>query len=398
MARYNFYLKDKKAKKETSIILYISYNSKFCKISTGLKILPQHWNYKKQNVKPQVTKSSEINNRLSNFLEEIEKTYLSILNENIFITNDIIINRFKSDITPKEELDFFNFFDSHISAQKQLAKSTISDYRQTLNTLTIFQKITKYNVSFNSINLSFYDKFKCFVLDYQNYSINTFGKRIKVIKTFMKDALDRKLHNNLDFQHKDFKTIEEVKKKMYLNISDIKKLINTEIIDEDLDEIRDAFLLICLLGIRVSDFHQLNKSNITKQDEGYTFNFQCQKTKNFQNIPIHIKGMEIVKKYNYSLHDVVENTINKKIKNVAELCGLNDEFTNTDGTFKKCDIISTKTGRISFATNAYLNTEMPKRSIMVVTGHKKESSFDRYVQAQRPPKHKEIYKIYGDLS
>ena len=36
--------------------------------------------------------------------------------------------------------------------------------------------------------------------------------------------------------------------------------------------------------------------------------------------------------------------------------------------------------------------------IVIVTGHKKESSFDRYVQAQRPPKHKEIYKIYGDLS
>ena len=398
MARYNFYLKDKKAKKETSIILYISYNSKFCKISTGLKILPKNWNYKKQSVKPQVAKSSEINNRLSNLLEEIENTYLSILNENIFITNEIIKSRFKSYITPNEELVFFNFFESHISAQKQLAKSTISDYRQTLKTLSLFQKTTKYNVSFNSINLTFYDKFKCFVLDYQNYSINTFGKRIKVIKTFMKDALDRKLHNNLDFQHKDFKTTVEVKKKMYLNISDIKKLINTEIIDKDLDEVRDAFLLICLLGIRVSDFHQLNKSNITKQNEGYTFNFQCQKTKNFQNIPIHIKGMEIIKKYNYSLPNIDENTINKKIKKVAEICGLNDEFINTDGTFKKCEIISTKTGRISFATNAYLNTDMPKRSIMVVTGHKKESSFDRYVQAQRPPKHKEIYKIYGDLN
>ena len=108
--------------------------------------------------------------------------------------------------------------------------------------------------------------------------------------------------------------------------------------------------------------------------------------------------MEIIKKYNYSLPNIDENTINKKIKKVAEICGLNDEFINTDGTFKKCEIISTKTGRISFATNAYLNTDMPKRSIMVVTGHKKESSFDRYVQAQRPPKHKEIYKIYGDLN
>jgi len=213
----------------------------------------------------------------------------------------------------------------------------------------------------------------------------------------MKDALDRKLHTNIDFQHKDFKTTEEVKKKMYLNISDIKKLINTKIIDKDLDEVRDVFLLICLLGIRVSDFHQINKSNITKLEEGYTFNFQCHKTKNFQNIPIHLKGMEIIKKYDYSLPDVGENTINKKIKKVAELCNLDDEFTNTDGTFKKYDIISTKTGRITFATNAYLNTEMPKRSIMVVTGHKKEASFDRYVQAQRPPKHKEVYKIYGDL-
>jgi site-specific recombinase XerD len=398
MARYNFYLKDKKSKKETSIILYVSYNSKFCKISTGLKILPKYWNYKKQSVKPQVAKSTEINNRLSKFLEEIENTYLSILNENIFITNDIIIDRFRNDTNPKVELDLLNFFESHISAQKQLAKSTISDYRQTLKSLTLFQKSTKYNVSFDSINLTFYDKFKCFVLDFQGYSINTFGKRIKVIKTFMKDALDRKLHNNLDFQHKDFKTTEEVKKKMYLNISDIKKLLNTEILDENLDEVRDVFLLICLLGIRVSDFHQLNKSNITKQDEGYTFNFQCQKTKNFQNIPIHIKGMDIVKKYNYSLPELDENKINKKIKKVAEICELNDEFTNTDGTFKKCEIISTKTGRISFATNAYLNTEMPKRSIMVVTGHKKESSFDRYVQAQRPPKHKEIYKVYGDLN
>ena len=41
---------------------------------------------------------------------------------------------------------------------------------------------------------------------------------------------------------------------------------------------------------------------------------------------------------------------------------------------------------------------MPKRSIMTITGHKKESSFDRYVQAERPPSHEEVYEIYGDLN
>jgi len=398
MARYNFYLKDKKAKKETSIILYISYNSKFCKISTGLKILPKKWNYKKQKLKAQSSKSTETNNILNNILKQAEITYLSLVNEEIYITNEILKQSFKLNTTPIKKLNFFTFFEQHIETQKQLAKSTLSDYRQTLNTLIEFQRVTKYMVDFNSINLSFYDKFKTFIIQNQGYSINTFGKRIKVIKTFMKDALDRKLHKNIDFKHKDFKTTEKIKKKMYLNLTDIKKLIVTEFNDKKLEEVRDVFLLICLLGIRISDFHQLNKSNITKSIEGYTFNFQCQKTNNFQNIPIHLKGIEIIKKYKYVLPKINENTINKNIKKVAELSGVDDEFTNTDGTFKKYEIITTKIGRISFATNAYLNTEMPKRSIMVITGHKKENSFDRYVQAQRPPKHKEIYKIYGDLS
>ena len=398
MASYNFYLKNRYSNKETPVLLYISYNSTFCKISTGLKILPKKWNHKKQKLKAQSSKSTETNNILNNILAQAETTYLSLVNEGIYITNEILKKRFKHDITPIKKLNFFTFFEKHIKTQKQLAKSTLSDYRQTLNTLIEFQRVSKYNVDFNSINLTFYDKFKTFIIQTQGYSINTFGKRIKVIKTFMKDALDRRLHQNIDFQHKDFKTTEEVKRKMYLNVTDIRKLIVTEFQDKKLEEVRDVFLLICLLGIRLSDFHQLNKSNISKSDQGYTFNFQCQKTKNFQNIPIHLKGMEIIKKYKYILPKINENTINKNIKKVAELSGINDEFTNTDGTFKKYEIITTKIGRISFATNAYLNTEMPKRSIMVITGHKKESSFDRYVQAQRPPKHKEVYKIYGDLS
>ena len=398
MANYNFYLKNRNSHTETPILLYISYNSTFCKISTGLMVHPKKWNHKKQKLKVQSSKSNEANNILNNILKQAEATYLSLVDEGLYITNELLKKRFKLNTTPRKKLNFFTFFENHIETQKQLAKSTISDYRQTLNTLIEFQRVTKYIVDFNSINLLFYDKLKTFIIEDQGYSINTFGKRIKVIKTFMKDALDRKLHQNIDFQHKDFKTTEEVKRKMYLNVTDIKKLIVTEFQDKKLEEVRDVFLLICLLGIRLSDFHQLNKSNISKSVEGYTFNFQCHKTKNFQNIPIHLKGMEIIKKYKYILPKINENTINKNIKRVAELSGIDDEFTNTDGTFKKYEIITTKIGRISFATNAYLNTEMPKRSIMVITGHKKESSFDRYVQAQRPPKHNEVYKIYGDLN
>ena len=40
---------------------------------------------------------------------------------------------------------------------------------------------------------------------------------------------------------------------------------------------------------------------------------------------------------------------------------------------------------------------MPIRSIIAISGHKKESSFNIYVQAKRPPTHEELYSIYGNL-
>ena len=105
MASYNFYLKNRNSNTETPVLLYISYNSTFCKISTGLKILPNKWNYKKQKLKSQSSKSTETNNILNNILTQAEKTYLSLVDEGVYITNEVLKKRFKLNITPIKKLN-----------------------------------------------------------------------------------------------------------------------------------------------------------------------------------------------------------------------------------------------------------------------------------------------------
>ena len=48
--------------------------------------------------------------------------------------------------------------------------------------------------------------------------------------------------------------------------------------------------------------------------------------------------------------------------------------------YKKWGLIGTHTARRTFATNAILEGSMPKMTIMIMTGHKSEKTFDGYVR------------------
>ena len=53
------------------------------------------------------------------------------------------------------------------------------------------------------------------------------------------------------------------------------------------------------------------------------------------------------------------------------------------------------TARRTFATLAYLNSDLQIRDIMQFFGHKKESTFKKYVQVQRPIDTNKIIDIFG---
>ena len=396
MSSINFYLKDTKSSKETRIYLQTLYAGKKCKYTTNLRALPSEWNFKKQRIKS--TNRSD-NYKLNSELQKIEINasicYNDLITSSLPFTPESFRSALHSSLHQTETIELFEFFEEYISNQRQLSKSTITDYKQTLNTLRQFEKEIKYKVLFNSITLEFYDKLKSFIMNKQSYSINTFGKRIKVLKTIMRASKDRGLHNNTDYEKRDFKVLSKTYKKPYLKLEEINLIYNCDLSKKH-DKYRDMFLLLCNLGIRISDLPQINKGNIAKIQDTNTLSIKMRKTNKQVTIPINPIAMQIIEKYNYELPNVSEQILNKEIKIICEIAGLDREFKNEKGKFILHDIVTSHDGRRSFATNCYLNG-IPASQIMEIIGHTKESSFLRYIQETRTPQAPEIFKVFEDI-
>ena len=395
MASINFYLKDPKSKRQTRIYLQTLYRGRKYKYTTPHKTTPKYWNKKKQEVKSvPYSGYQEINKGLHKIELIADKCYHNLINEDQFSRVNFK-ECIESSLYKPDKIEFFEFFEEHINNQKQLVESTISDYTQTLNTLRLFQKETKYKIVFNSITLEFYDKLKGFIMDKQGYSINTFGKRIKVLKIIMRASKDRGLHNNTDYEKRDFKVLSKTYKKPYLKLEEIDLIYKCDL-NKKHDKYRDMFLLLCNLGIRISDLPQINKGNISKIQDTNTISIKMRKTNKQVTIPINPIAMQIIEKYNYALPNVSEQILNKEIKNICKIAGLDREFNNEKGKSKLYDIVTSHDGRRSFATNCYLSG-IPASQIMEITGHKTESSFLRYIQETRTPQAPEIFKVFEGI-
>ena len=99
MARFNFYLKNVKAKR-TSVILSITYESNQCRYYTGISIEPNKWNTRKQEIKSQVEQSFLINKSLNNIKSVSESCYYDLVNSGTHINNDILKERINEQTYP----------------------------------------------------------------------------------------------------------------------------------------------------------------------------------------------------------------------------------------------------------------------------------------------------------
>ena len=388
MATAKFYLKDKNSSKETLILLAFNYSNRRLKYSTKISIKPNHWDYNLQKIKPQVSLSLKLNSQLSLIENEILDLYHSMKSNNETISNKILKQFLDIRLSREEKEDFFSYAKRYIQQKSELQHTTKRDYNQTLNVLRKFEHQTGYLISFESINLDFYNRFKHYVLNVLNHSLNTFGKRIKTIKSVMNYATEIGINKNLEFQKSAFKVLSNKTKRVYLSIEEINKLINLDL-NSNLKKSRDAFVLMCYIGLRYSDYEKINRNNISDDCLDITMT----KTNEQVSIPIHPTALEIIKKYNYNLPKLSNQKLNNEIKKICKYAGINDEIYNRNVKSKKYELITCHTARRSFATNGYLS-DVPVRDLMSITGHKKETTFLNYVQVKRDVKLSRILEIY----
>lgn len=394
MAKATFRLKEPNSKSETLIYLFYHYQYTRFKYSTRETINPKYWNFNNQRVKESRNFPSypEFNTRLDNLENGINNAFRKLLNDGIQPNNDLLKKglEFQLDnkVLKQHKLTLFEFIDDFINESENIKQSsTISVYKTTLKHLKDYTESKNKNVNFDSINLTFYSSFTKYLSQDLEMSINSIGKYIKTIKTFLNEATERGFNENLEFRKSKFKTISEETDAIYLTADELKIIEEKDFSQKpNLERVRDLFLLGCYTGLRFSDFSQISQENIIESKS--IIQIRTQKTKEKVSIPIHPIVKRILVKYENSIPKAFTNQImNKYLKDIVEICEIDTptEITTSKSglvqksTVPKHKLVTTHTARRSFATNLYL-ADIPSISIMKITGHKTEKSFLRYIK------------------
>lgn len=400
MASVKFYLKEPKSEK-SGIYFFLNYGA--FEIVNGKKkylplkyyinesIKPEYWNKDKGRAKQdkRFKQFPKFNARLQDIEDEALSVLRNMQNDNILINNEALRERLDIVLKPdkdqssKKEMQIISFFDFYLSTSGIVA-STKKAYKQTKRDLEQYEQDKNIKLTFEKIDIDFHDDFIIF-LKGKNYSPNTIGDRIKVLKVIMRSSHERGLHNNTDYQKKAFSKPNEVTTAIYLNEKELQALYNLDLSkDKKLNNVRDWFLIAAYTGLRFSDFSRLTEDNI-KND---VISIKTQKTGANVIIPIHSIVKSILKKHSYDLPKVMSNQkFNEYIKDVCEKAEILESIIveETKGNLKtrqsqpKYKLITAHTARRSFATNAFI-AGVPTIQIMKLTGHKTEKVFMKYIK------------------
>lgn len=260
---------------------------------------------------------------------------------------------------------------------KRFSPVTIKGYKHTRDNLYRFMP----GMTFEGITLKTYDELISYFYEKFDHSLNTLGKTVKNWKVFLKAAHKRGLHANLIYAHEDFRVPGEDTDDVYLSPAELKRIYEHNLIDKTLALVRDWFIIDCYTGLRISDIKVLGKQNIHKD----TIVIANEKTDTKVVIPLHPYVKAILGKYKGLPPKVTEQEMNRSIKQVCELAGINEPVlysvtkggNRKDFHFKKYEMVSNHTGRRTLISNL-LNAGIPDNQVMQIAGIKKHGTLMKY--------------------
>ncbi len=467
MANAFFRLRKVTAKTPQIIYVGIKYNLDQLVLPTGIKVLPQHWHFEKKEIKnvskPNVSLPPLLEKRLgeydlvsftNNYLKDLKEfvnknsflakdvlkkeieNYLNGLSEldqfafdlNDFVNRliiksrnkkkelnkEVLIQKIEEYLRPKTKLSLTDYIEKFIheaetgyrliDGVKRYAVRSIQRYRSTQRLLQDFQSTYARTLDFATVDLTFYKDFSSYMATIKDYAPETMGKHMTALKTFLREATEEGINQNLDYQKKTFKVTSkdsEESVNIALNEAELLEMYQLDLsANQRLEKVRDLFIIGANTGLRFSDFTNIKPENVKEDKEGAVIEIIQFKTKRKATIPINQTVKTILHKYNNQLPEAVSNQkFNEYIKEVAQLCeslrGM--EFLayvkggkNIEENVERWKMISSHTARRSFATNAY-ERGTPVLSIMAITDHKTEKAFMAYIKTSKR-KQAEIFR------
>lgn len=279
--------------------------------------------------------------------------------------------------------------------QDYLNKSHRSDryklmYTNTINHIREFCRLNGVNINdvyTYSIGMEFCENFVYYLKAEKNLMQNTVKGHLERLQAMLQKAM---LYGYcVDNTYKEVTVIEEEVGAVFLSMTEIIRIYYFDRLTRFQEEVRDHFIMGCMTGLRYSDYSRLNESNFDRDTN--MIRIKTQKTGVVVSVPMHRFVREILRKYGYNLPKPrCIQYFNRCVKEICKKVGIDDPilWERTVGTevvrkkIPKWELVSSHTARRSFATNMFLQN-IPTYRIMLITGHKSESSFFKYIRVTR---------------
>ena len=401
----HFRLKPEDQNGNCSIYLQFLYDNKRLFYSFGQSINKKAWNANKQRVKKNDSTTADGKHSLNDLLNSLEslceKSYNEELKHGIPAPETLksYLDGFihQNDDNNKSD-DLFELIDRFISGEikfkgRDKKIGTFKQYRAAKRHLQAYELKYKTKITFDSITLDFFYRYVSFLKTLKNgagepLSQNTIAKGIRILKTFLNEAVDLGKTNNLQFKHKKFYVADEETDAVYLSEKELMNLYKFDLSqNKKLEQVRDLFVFGSFVGLRYSDYSAIKSENIVTIDEDNFIKIKTQKTGDHVIIPCNHIVLEIFKKYESNANRLPKTISNQKfneyIKEAALAAGLTEKGRlSTDPNKPLYDCLSSHTARRNFATNLYLDG-YPTIEIQKITGHKTESSFLLYIKVSK---------------
>lgn len=277
------------------------------------------------------------------------------------------------------------------NTRRKMCAGTVYNHNNALHRLQKYCKEKHKRIVWELFDRRFEESFTAWMND-QNFSANTIASQYSIMKVWLSDAekdglvVDKYFHKYPTKTHdvdNIFLSEEEIQRINDIDFSseEVKKQIDPK---SNIEQTRDLFVIACWTALRYGDWHDLSKSQITKN----RINTTTHKTMKEVTIPIHPMAQKIIRKYNGKLPKSVDKSKTiVQIRKCGELAHIDEPITlhRIKGGEEiilqepKYKFITNHTARRSFCTNMFLR-KIPTRAIMAISGHTTEANFLKYIK------------------
>ena len=374
-----------KEQQPSPIVMTYHFQGTRLRAGIGESILPKDWNPAKQRPRSTATGSDNLAKLLDRLELKVKDVHLDLKAEFADVTPGILRTALtKSTGTGRKRQSLTNYFEQYVAAKREKLKMDKSNMYQAA--LSLFKEMPG-GKEFADITPDWFDRF-CLWMESRvtkktknGASPNYIAVLSVIIKEVMTAAHRDGLHRNL--KYKDYHPDKEQAETIYLTQDELSLLERVEL-PPNLDRDRDRLLLACYTGLRYSDVSKITKDNVR---DG-VLRDRNRKTGEDVSIPLHPVVVGILEKYPDGMPKAIQRAwFNENIKKICREAGITTPVVihRTRGgkslreTVEKCELVSSHTGRRSFATNAAISG-MPLSVIRHFTGHTTEAALSRYIR------------------